>query len=48
LRLYYYLCSINPEPNRHFTLNIDSDVHDSFLSPVQSQTLRLYWTNLVS
>jgi hypothetical protein len=34
LRLYYYLYSISSEPNRHFTLKIDSDVHDSFVSLV--------------
>ena len=40
------MCSISPELNRNFTLKIDSDVHDSFMSPLESQ--RLYWTNLVS
>jgi hypothetical protein len=39
LRLYCYLCSISPEPNRPFTLKIDSDVYDSFMSSLESQRL---------
>lgn len=48
LRLYYYWCSISPEPKRHFTLKINSAIRDSFISPIKSHPLRLCWTNLVS
>ena len=32
------------QPKRHFTFAMDSSVHDSFIGPSESQTLRLHYS----